>query len=154
MTPSQVLAALPWMREQLARYTYRPGWRLSIDPGGFPDGPAVLIIDYPAIDSRNPERELRFTCRRPLTYLWPTDPDRLSPTLRQALYVTFGQEVQRAIFDTEMHESREWLRCDGALFDDPHADPAKLHCPGCGGSGGDRVAGQQHNCPACGEVLR
>lgn len=33
----------------------------------------------------------------------------------------FATWLQRALFQIEEHESREWLRRDGAIYDDPHA---------------------------------
>ncbi len=35
----------------------------------------------------------------------------------------FARWLTSALFDIELHESREWLRRDGAIYDDPHEQP-------------------------------
>lgn len=134
-----------WMRDQLRRYTYRPGWTLTLEPGDPPYSGPVLIVRYPALDSRNPHQQSQFECRRPI------DPHLHHRT--EGREAAFGGEIQRVLFDTELHESREWLRRDGALFDDPHSDPNLTQCVGCGASGGRRD-GIQRTCPGCGKDMR
>jgi len=34
----------------------------------------------------------------------------------------FAKWLQRMIFDLERHESQEWLRRDGDIYDDPHKE--------------------------------
>lgn len=129
---------LAWMRDQLARYTYRPGWRLTIAADTL-IGEPFLRVKYQAPDSRDPDRIGQFEARRPLGFYIQR---RLDPD-------AFARDIQRALFDIERHESREWLRRDGVLFDDPHADPSRWTCGKCGGVGPIRHEGNSWTCPGC-----
>lgn len=102
--------ALTWLREQLARYTYRPGWSLTIEPGaGMFDG-ARIIVDYQTADSRDPSRTIpiRGSFVVPLALADMRDAD------------LFARWLLDVLFEAERHESREWLRRDGRIYDDPH----------------------------------
>lgn len=80
----------------------------------------------------------RFETRRPIQPT--TDPEQ------------FARDLQTQLHTIEIHESDEWLRRDGELYDDPHADPARWQCP-CGGVGPVRE-GNSWTCPGCGTTQR
>ena len=103
--------SLPWLRQQLDRYTYRPGWSLTIQPSApFVGDLFHLTVVYPAADSRDPTRtdRLRFNTTVPPYIAEQRDED------------LFAKWLQSALFDVERHESQEWLRRDGQIYDDPH----------------------------------
>ena len=99
------------LRAELARWTYRPGWKFEIQAGmtcGL-DQMFILHVTYEAADSRAP---------------WKT-------TLIKSSHPGFAEEIemmgfaawlQRIMFKVERHESREWLWRDGEIFDDPHKE--------------------------------
>jgi len=96
------------LRAELARYTYKPGWRLTIAPHtGFG---AVLHVGYDAPDSRTPGETARIESRHVID---PWDAEHLAEFVAQALR------------QAEMHELAEWLRYDGVMVDDPHAERPK-----------------------------
>jgi len=129
------VSELDWMREQLSRYSYRPGWTMALSPEAF--GGATLVVRYPATDSRDPSRQSWFECRRLLGPYPHLDPE------------WFARDIQHVLFEAEKHESREWLRRDGEVFDDPHRDPGHHHCKGCGGVGPIKHEGDSWTCPGC-----
>jgi hypothetical protein len=99
-----------WSRDQLARFSYRPGWRLSIEPGISPWTSGTLLVRYRAPDSNHPERTTLIKFR---TALPPAD----AFGGREEL---FAEWLQSTLLDLEWHESREWLRRDGEIYDNPH----------------------------------
>jgi hypothetical protein len=103
-----------WLYAQLARYTYRPGWTLTIEDGHTTYGwEGRLRVNYSAPDSRNPEHVTTIGG----TFGVPP------PIVDARDDLKFGLWLQRVLFDVERHESREWLRRDGNVFDDPHTGP-------------------------------
>lgn len=118
-----VWGRLAWLRGELSRFTYRPGWRLEIDPVGADgtvlSGGFVLRVSYRAADSYHPERVSRIGVVRPV-------PDYLGPELgRPRAEEEFGRWLAHELLEVERHESREWLRRDGKVFDDPHVPGAR-----------------------------
>lgn len=111
---------LAWLRAQLVRFTYRPGWRLAIDaPYSIVNdwiGDPRLVVEYVAPDSQQPDRTipLQLTMLIPSEIGWARD-----ETL-------FAAWLARSLLLAEEHESREWLRRDGQICDDPHAGPGML----------------------------
>jgi len=99
-----------WFREQLARFSYRPGWRLSINPGMSLWASGTLIVRYTAPDSHHPERNI------PITFQAALPPGEVFGG-REEL---FAEWLQSTLLDLEQHESREWLRRDGEIYDNPH----------------------------------
>ena len=109
------------VRAEIQRYTYKPGWHLTTrtEPGGlqfapFPhvDGKLYnlrLNIDFSAEDSRNPGRRIALHAERLIPAGIPEE-----GLLRRWLI--------DVLQDIEYHELREWLRYDGQLVDDPHAE--------------------------------
>lgn len=104
---------LAWLRSELSRFTYRPGWRLSIEPeaSGF-----VLLVSARVPDVYHPGREVRLGLKGPVA-------EYLDPKLPRA-EEEFGRWLAHELLEMERHESREWLRRDGVPFDDPHAPGA------------------------------
>lgn len=103
------------VQAELARWTYRPGWTFELkpEPVGRVYG-AVLIIRYEAPDSRTPGVVTTIQSRT-----------LVDPILLQDM-IFFGKWLQHEIFNVERHESREWLRRDGHLYDDPHANAKRV----------------------------
>lgn len=138
MTHLETDEQLAWMQRELTRYTYRPGWKMTITAGHMPTGPAMLVVRYEALDSRDPTRVHQFRAHRSIGPYGPdSDPDK------------FARELQHRLFDLEQHESREWLRRDGELLDDPHADPSRWQCARCSVTGPARHEGATWTCPDC-----
>lgn len=107
-------AYIEWMRSELARFTYKPGWsfRLTGDVQSIYDtraGIYTLIITMNVEDSRNPGRMIDVSSTSTITAY-----SRMDST-------QFARILATNIRDLEIHESREWLRRDGEIWDDPHA---------------------------------
>lgn len=111
------MSDLESLRKELARYTYRPGWELTLDESGNLGfgGVTILTVAYEAPDARNPDQTIKVVARR-------TVPEfALDPELDGDNF--FPVWLQSVLFDVELHESREWLRRDGVLYEDPHKQP-------------------------------
>lgn len=121
---------LAWMQEQLARITYKPGWELTLTDHG-----PVLVARFVTTDSRNPNYPLRVKALRAVAG-YP-DPD------------AFARSIKAALLSIEEHELDEWLKRDGQLLHDPHADPDHWQCS-CGGAGPKRES-PHWTCPGCGK---
>ena len=102
------MASYDWLAAELRRYTYKPGYQLLLDRGTMRDWPR-LIVKYEAPDSRDPSRRIPIVAQQIIPDL-PEDAE------------FFATWLERALFDIEVHESREWLRRDGTVCNDPHAD--------------------------------
>lgn len=124
---------LVWMREQLARYSYKPGWSVELSDDL---GVAEMVVRYTTTDSRNPQQPIGLKAHRTLP--GTSDPDELA------------RHVLEGLVDVERHEALEWFRRDGVLFDDPHADPARWQC--CGGAGPKQATCPTWTCPGCATV--
>lgn len=98
------------LRAELARFSYRPGWELTINASGdlTYGAIAVLTIRYEPEDSRHPGCTVPVAARRTV------------PASVLDHEAAFALWLQSALFDVELHESREWLRRDGVLVEDPH----------------------------------
>jgi hypothetical protein len=109
------VSPLTWLRDQLSRYTYRPGWTLEIGPEPGPvssmSSAGRLVISFRETDSRDPSRTTRVRSTNVI-------PIPVAEMFDEAI---FADWLQRTLFVVEMHESREWLRRDGQIYDDPHA---------------------------------
>jgi hypothetical protein len=101
---------MSWLEEELARWTYKPGWRLNVhEPvGQAPWIPAALIATFQAPDSRGSGRIITITSQHSLPHYLAGDEAAFPYLLRDAL------------MDAEGHEIDEWLRRDGRIFHDPH----------------------------------
>lgn len=96
-----------WLRGQLARFTYRPGWRMRIR--GWPLDPA-LEVSHVARDADNPEA---FTQQSPRVMV----PAEVAACRDEAMFAAWLASVLESL---EVHESHEWLRRDGVRVTDPH----------------------------------
>lgn len=103
---------LQWVKEQLARITYKPGWKFEIDRSLFLTGSAYLTITFKAEDTYHPGTTVDVGGAVPL-YMLPH---------HVGAEDAFLHALARQIHDMEIHESREWLRRDGEIFDNPHRD--------------------------------
>lgn len=110
------MSDLESLRAELARFTYRAGWNLTIDGSGNPryGGVFTLTVDYETPDAHHPDRPVRVVARRTV------------PDLAIMVEDSFTVWLQSVLFDVELHESREWLRRDGVLVQDPHAQGNRL----------------------------
>lgn len=105
-----------WMERELARFTYKPGWRLQLVDAAefFREQRAYhLIVSYKAQDSRTPdgpETLIRVNVSVP-PYI-DEEPD------------AFAHWLIEAVSEIERHEAREWLRRDGIMLFDPHVKAA------------------------------
>lgn len=102
--------SLEEIRDELAHYSYRPGWRLGVfaDPW---EGPVFrLVAEVP--DAFHPDQtvQLRINSRMP--------PMRSGHDL--AIWLSWRLQ------QVEIHESREWLRRDGEQPFDPHDPPEPM----------------------------
>lgn len=114
--------ALQRMRDELDKYTYKPGWDLEIlTPAysGYETG--ILAIEYTADDSREEGRKIRVgskhTIPEYIADLLPDHPDQ------------FGHWLAEMILAVERHEAQEWLRYQGEIVDDPHLTDGRTRTP-------------------------
>jgi len=100
-----------WVRDQLARFTYKPGWSFTVANDLIPSSSGVLIALVARVeDTYNPGKHIEIGgYRRAQIYI--RDPDM------------FAKQLASFIVELEIHESREWLKRDGQIYDDPHKNP-------------------------------
>lgn len=99
-----------WFRHQLKRFTYKPGWKLEVFPSDAALASCVLVISWRVDDSRKPGEQVTVQSVHPLySGAHDKDPD------------AFADALAHYIRAAEHHESREWLRRDGEIYDDPHS---------------------------------
>jgi hypothetical protein len=105
---------LKWLNEQLARYTYKPGWEFTIDLEQSwivrHGSPTRLVISFETADTRKPGESVRVNSKYSI-------PCWLHQFRESRGFTKF---LISCIHNTEIHESREWLCIDGAIYDDPH----------------------------------
>jgi hypothetical protein len=110
---ARLISDFTWLREQLARFTYRPGWTMQIQlqQGLMLLGPEYLVrINFRVADTYAPGRDI------PLVAVFHISP-HIAAERDEEL---FARWLQGVLLDVERHESREWLRRDGTIYDDPH----------------------------------
>lgn len=99
----------PWLNENeqavrdvLKRFTYRPGWKFSVDSG-------LLRVYMTVTDANPPHGEMD------LTFSQPIPP-----------HIYEGFDWIRWLYDqlrtVEMHELQEFFRIDGRVVFDPHPE--------------------------------
>lgn len=98
------------LQEELARWTYKPGWEMRIVADPSPWVSAMLIVRFHAPDSRDPSRTIPVEAREVV------DMGVIEG------YVPFGVWLSSRLLRMEHHESREWLKRDGEIYDDPHRE--------------------------------
>lgn len=104
-----------WLREQLARFTYKPGWRLAIvHSGGFSftgyGAEYSLRILVECEDTYHPGRMVSVGCERPIWHAEHMDE------------ASFARFVAYQLKEVEIHESQEWFKRDGVIWDNPHKE--------------------------------
>lgn len=100
------------VRDQITRYSYKPGWEMTFNPGYYPgDGKVMLIFETE--DTYHPGH---------LCKVGKAVPMRMIPDMTDD--DEFGRWLANELVTMEIHEQREWLRRDGKLFDNPHAPNA------------------------------
>jgi hypothetical protein len=104
---------LHWLRTQLDRYTYKPGWTWTIDS----DPPRRLApvdygirIKFTTPDSRGTGHEIPVMAKFRVPFYLAQERDE----------GMFADWLARCILEMERHEQREWLRRDGVIYDNPH----------------------------------
>jgi hypothetical protein len=109
-----------WVLDQLKRFTYRPKWYVTAADRHYGSSPDIFSpfnmtdvevrVWFEAEDSRHPHETVKVGDRRHVP----------SYVLEERNEELFAQWFQRWIISMEEHESREWLRRDGKIYDDPH----------------------------------
>jgi hypothetical protein len=97
-----------WIKEQLARFTYKAGWRFDV----LPDvvfGMGYFQTSFKCEDTYNPGVMTEVCKRVPLYSVPYGNPE------------VFARWLEAEIQDVEIHESREWLKRDGVIYNNPHA---------------------------------
>lgn len=130
-----------WLKSQIARFSYKPGAYVEAIPGP----PLAVWCRLQVTDSRKPVREIPASLqygKYEFTDLWDPSrtrqvevelPQHVGTTIQIGSqhpvpeHILYGRDVQglagfiRSIWhETELHESDEWFKLDGQLFDDPH----------------------------------
>lgn len=97
------------IQAELARITYKPGWKISCYDGTWEGQHVVIQVVLP--DAANPEKEVTL------------DIHSMLPPLRDVagLHFWLAWRLKRI----EIHEMREFLRRDGKPIFDPHAELAE-----------------------------
>jgi hypothetical protein len=106
-TTTQRPAGRMWLKEQLARYSYKPGYTLTLEDGPIPHLQR-LVVRYTAPDSNPPHTHIPLKVAIPIPLVAHNLPD------------VFALWLQDALFALERHESQEWLRQDGQRYSNPH----------------------------------
>lgn len=98
--------------DQLNRCDYKPGWSWRLD--NLDGGHLYLIVEYPTTNTYSPNEPVSV---RGKIEIPPYEVQYWSEE-------RFMHWLAQRMVDLEIHESREWLRRDGALWDNPHAPGA------------------------------
>lgn len=94
------------LADRISRYSYKPGWALTI--GEHEGKPAVVVLaSVPDVLGRKE----RFVLRGAKT---------ITPTVERMSDEQLDGWIDRLLQAMESHERREWLRRDGKPVDDPH----------------------------------
>lgn len=100
-----------WLRAELARYTYKPGFTFAIVPSDLTDmygAEWALRLTVDVEDTYHPGRRTQVCSQH---VLWNAEHmDEHS----------FARQLAHLIQDFEVHEAREWLKRDGVIWDNPH----------------------------------
>jgi hypothetical protein len=98
--------AAGWFRDELARFTYKPGYTMAISNALFG---LCLSVTMKCHDTYHPERLIDVGKSTPLHFIRAGNED------------DFARFVAHELQELEVHESREWFKRDGVIFDNPHA---------------------------------
>lgn len=119
VTAEYVASDLAWLQRQLDRFTYKPGWTFRIDTtptegrGGWGRTPFLLTVTVRVEDTYHPGQMIDIGGSVLLPY-------RLGEVRGPIAEREFARFLIGRITDIELHESREWLKRDGEIYDDPH----------------------------------
>lgn len=105
-------ASVAWVRSEIARFTYKPGWRFEAlaVPGPLSGGGVQVRAFMTVEDTHQPGRMIEvFNVMHLSDYELAGRPAEW-----------FAKRLANLIKDMEVHESREWLRRDGEILDNPH----------------------------------
>jgi len=107
------------MADILRRVSYKPSWEFLVArvPGPGLVMQFAVVVSYTAPDSRGKGEPVTVTGR----YLVP---ERIGSA--EAFWDWLRDEV---IADAERHETDEFLRLDGRIVNDPHAEPRRIANP-------------------------
>jgi hypothetical protein len=75
-------------------------------------------VTYRVHDTHNPEHTIPLRVTIPI----PLPLDEQDPE-------AFAHWLQHTLYSIEEHESREWLRRDGAIYDNPHSEDTTTDVP-------------------------
>lgn len=106
-------ADFEWLTTQLKRFTYKPGWTFEIrlpDYGFSRFGEFMLYITMRVEDTYHPGRMVEVFAAKPIYAMDHMDHNETA----------FAHMLAGHILEVEHHESREWLRRDGDIYDNPH----------------------------------
>lgn len=95
------------LRQWLSRFTYKPGWRFTIQDMALGTS-AYLDITFETTDTYSPDKIVKIGFREPM---------------RPAVVYTeesFAHFLLKVIERVEIHEAREWLRYDNVVIFNPH----------------------------------
>lgn len=106
--PDQLFGTERWANEEIARFTYKHGWTFEVAPGGF-----FLQVCMEVEDTHHPGNTVKIGKWVPLS----------SMGVRLRDPALFARMLAATIQEMEIHESREWLRRDGQIYDNPHTNP-------------------------------
>lgn len=114
--PSPRVRQAVWVYTQVKRFAYRPDYFLFVEPpktplpGSYDLEQVAISVHGWAEDARHPGRDCVIRSLRvvPPFIVESQDEDH------------FAHWLQHVFFEMENHESREWLRMDGKIYDDPH----------------------------------
>lgn len=96
-----------WFEAQLKRFTYKPGFKMRVQPNlGFM-GPCILLT-MKVEDTYHPGVFVEVMKPCPLEGV-PAGNEQI-----------FAQWLAGQLQELEIHESREWLKRDGVIYDNPH----------------------------------
>jgi hypothetical protein len=101
--------ALDELQAELSRYTYRPGWALTVEPDPYEGNRLWIVADV--ADAYHPDATVQLRI------------DTFVPPMPNA--EAFGRWLLWRLLRVESHECREWLRYDGLPLADPHQQPSR-----------------------------
>ena len=98
------------IQQKLDRIMYKPGWEFSAEYDGITS--VTIVIRVEVQNTYNP-----------MESVWLSSRDTIYPELYTSFMDNdkeFADYMFRRIKEMEIHESREWFRLDGEIYDNPH----------------------------------
>jgi hypothetical protein len=116
-----------WVEQQLSRISYKPGWIFTARPAiSFAADVVFVKITMLAKDTHNPDSEVTIGGSFPYRHAYYNKSRFHAPSEMDDEATHFTYWLAERIQELEIHESREWLRYDGEIFDNPHAAEGML----------------------------